>query len=173
MTEEPVTPKERARFIVARIESAMRDFSEMHPRLRDRRGRRVHGSYRWLSVAVPAHYEPVSEVDWTLSTPRAVRAAKLLSCALTLYVEGKLSLSRVKKYYQLFADSHLVYWVGGRMFYTEGAARLAAIEGLNERIRVSAAAVDTAPVAHPLGEVAPPRRGPRLAYSRGRTQVND
>jgi hypothetical protein len=31
--EEPTTPEARARFIVARIESAMRDFSATHPRL--------------------------------------------------------------------------------------------------------------------------------------------
>jgi hypothetical protein len=164
--EEPTTPEGRARFIVARIESAMRDFAETYPRLRDRRGTRAHGTYRWLSVAVPAHYEPVSEVDWTLITPRSVRAATLLSCALSLYVEGKLSLSRVKKYYQLFADSHLVYWVDGRMFYTEGAARLCVAEDLNERIRVSAAAVDTAPVAHQVGREASAPARPRLAYSR-------
>lgn len=186
MSEEPTTPPERAVFIVGRISAAMRDFERMHPKLPARPVAREDlsllgawtparyealGGYTWRIV--PAHYEPASEVLWSLDTPHTRRAALELAGALAGYVEGWLDIPGVKASYQEFASAHLVYWLEGRMFTDKGAAYLAVVEKLHEHYRVSAQASYTAPVAHPVERAPQPKTRPRLAYSRGRGKVGD
>lgn len=147
----------------------MSDFAETHTAA-SRDGVRVHGTYRWtdgLSCAVtPPHFEPVAVCDWSLAGESQLRAGAALAEAMGAYVEGALALAEVKVAYQAFAAAHLVWWVGGRMFYTEGAARLCVEEVLHEWSGVAEAAAHTAPVAHPVGGEAGAPTRPRLAYSR-------
>jgi len=154
MSEEP-TPSDRARFIVARISAAMQDFAEMHP-CRPA-GERVEAHYRALGgrdwEIVRAHYEPLSAVDWSLDFKEQREAAQALAAEIEAYVGGAADLPRVKAVYQRFAAAHLVWWMDGRMFYAEEAARLHVAETCE-------LARDTATATHPA-RVA----GAAVAYS--------
>lgn len=147
--DEPTQPAERARFIVKRIAAAVGDFGRVYPRLPAAAPAAVKrapaptilgewvparfawdGGRRWR--VVPAHYEPAAEVDWSLSTPAALEASAALAGTLCDYAEGKAGLDEVKGAYQRHARAHLVYWLHGRLFTDELAARLALAEGVSD-----------------------------------------
>lgn len=182
---ELATSDERATFIVRRILAAMIDFASTYPPLPAQpkrrgdpsrmgqdlpplytaavvEGKRTLASTGWRRV-------PVCEVDWTIDGERQRAASRALGDALEGYTEGRLSVDDVKAVYQAFADAHLIFWLDGRVFYDEFAAEIAAYE----RIGMVEKKVDAARVAHTPSSVEKPRRRPRLAYSRGRAQVND